>query len=102
MHDGHRVSGIGLGAGLIAEDPEGEHRGADGPVLGDDCCDQWGVRGQVVGIEFAGVNRLRAGLVQRLYLLIELIGSACGQHHRRAWSEPSRQLNADLAAAAQN
>ena len=59
VHDGHRVVGIGLGAGLVAEDPEGQHCGADGAVVGDDRGDQRAVRGQVVGVELPGVHRCR-------------------------------------------
>jgi hypothetical protein len=30
------MRGVGLGAGLVAEDPESQHRGVDGAVVGDD------------------------------------------------------------------
>ena len=35
-------------------------------------------------------------------LLVEPVGIACGQHHRRPGSQQPRKFNADLAAAAQN
>ena len=60
VHDGHGVGGVGLGAGLVAEDPERQHRGADRAVLGDDRVDQRAVRRQVVGVEFLARERSAA------------------------------------------
>ena len=34
VHDGHRVCGVRLGAGLVAQDPERQHGGADRTVFG--------------------------------------------------------------------
>ncbi len=102
VHDGDRVRGVGLGAGLVAEDAEGQHRGADGSVFGDDRGDQRAVRGQVVGVELPGVHRRGARGFERGDLVIELIGFACGQHHRRSGRQAPCELDADLAAAAQD
>lgn len=102
VHDGDRVRGVGLGASLVAQDSEGQHRGADGPVVGDDRGDQGGVRGQVVGVEFPGVDRGGAGRFERADLVSELIGAARGQHHRRPGGQASRQLDPDFAASAQD
>ncbi len=102
VHDGHGVGGVGFGAGLVAQDSEGQHRGADGAVLGDDRGDQRAVRGQVVGVELPGVHRGGAGGFERVDLFSEPVGVACGQHDRRSRCQKPRQLDADLAAAAQN
>jgi hypothetical protein len=48
------------------------------------------------------VHRLRAGCFERGDLLIELVGPARSQHHRRPGSQASREFNTDLAAATQN
>jgi hypothetical protein len=36
VHDGQRMRSISLGAALVAEDPEGQHRGVNRAVLGND------------------------------------------------------------------
>ena len=99
---GHRVRGVDLGAGLVAEDPERQHRGVDGAVLVDDRGDQRAVRGDVVGVELPGVHRCGSGRLDEGHLLVESVGITCGQHHRRPGSQKPRKFNADLAAAAQN
>ncbi len=42
------------------------------------------------------------GGLHRRDLLVELIGTACGQHDDRARREPDREFDADLAAAPEN
>lgn len=102
VHDGHRVRRVCLGAGLVAEYPEGQHRGADGAVLGNERSDQRAVCGQVVGVELPGVHRYSASCAECGGLVGELIGVPRGQHHRRPGSQASREFAADLAAAAEN
>ena len=99
VHDGRGMCRILLGAGLVAENAEGQHCGSDRPVIGDDGVDESTVRFQRVGIELAhrhgGGTRGR----HRGDLLVEVIGVAGGQHHRRARRQPRRQLEPDLAAS---
>ena len=102
VHDGQRVRGVGLGAGLVAEDPEGQHRGVDRAVLGDDRRDERAVRIQVVGIEFPGVHGRRAGGEHGGDLLGELVCFACREHHRRPGRQPPREFDTDLAATAED
>ncbi len=40
VHDCQRMRSVCLGAGLVAEDAEGQHRGVDGAVFGDDRRDE--------------------------------------------------------------
>ena len=102
VHDRRGVRGVVFGAGLVAEDAERQHRGADRAVLGDDRRDQRAVRGQVVGVELAHVHRRRARRPHGRDLLVELVGAPRRQHHGRAGGQPRGQLDADLAAAAEN
>ncbi len=88
--------------GLVAEDPEGQHRDADGAVLGDDRGDQPTVGGNVIGVEFPGVHPGRPRLAQGGRLGVEPVGATCGQHHRRPRGQAPREFDADLAAPAEN
>ncbi len=96
------MRGVLLGAGLVAEHPERQHRRADRAVVGHDRRHQRSVRGQVVGVELADVHLGRTGLLEGGDLLGEPVGAAGGQHHGGAGSQPPREFGADLAAAAEN
>jgi hypothetical protein len=102
VYDGHRVRGVGLGAGLVAEYPEGQHRGVDRAVVGEHRRDKRAVRVQVVGVELPGVHGRRTGGDQGGDLLGELVGLACRQYHRRPGSQAPREFHTDLAAAAED
>jgi len=60
------------------------------------------VRGQIVGVELPGMHRRGTGSKARRDLLVEPVGGAGRQDHRRPGSQPPSKLNADLAAATQN
>ena len=102
VHDRHGVGHVGFGAGLVAEDPERQHRGADRAMLGHDRGDQRAVRRQVVRVEFPHVNGGGAGRPHRGDLLGEVVGSTGRQHDGRAGGQPPGEFGADLAAAAEN
>ncbi len=102
VYDGDRVGRVGFGAGLVTKDAKRQHRGGDRTVFGDDLCHLPTVRGQVVGVEFAGVHGLRAGRREFGDLLVEVIGPTRGEHRRGAVGQPPGELDADLAATSQN
>ena len=102
VHDGRGMCRILLGAGLVAENAERQHRGTDRAVIGDDGVDEGTVRLQGVGIELAHRDGGGTGGGHRGDLLVEIIGAAGGQHHRRARRQPRRQLEPDLAASAED
>ena len=56
VHDGGGVGGVLFGAGLVAEDAEGEHDDVERAVLGDDLLEEGAVRGEVVGVEVGGFD----------------------------------------------
>ena len=80
VQDCRRVRGVFLGAGLVAENPECEHGGADRAVVGHDRGNQGCVRGDVVGVEVADVDLGRTGLLDGCHLRGELFGGARGQY----------------------
>ena len=94
--------GILLGARLVAEHSERQHRRADRPVVGHDRRHQRSVRGQVVAVELADVDRGHPGLLEGGDLLGEPVGAAGGEHHGGAGRQQLREFGADLAAAAEN
>ena len=102
VHDGHGVGGVDLGARLIAEDPEGQHRGADRAVIGNDRGDQRAVRSQIVGVEVPGLHRRGTGGKAERDLLVEPVGGAGRQDQRRPGRQPLGKFDTDLAAATQN
>lgn len=102
MHDRDRVGRVGFGAILLAEDAERQHRGVDRSVLAGQSLDEWAVRGKVVGVELRGVHVPGSGGPHRRDLRTELVGAAGGQHHRGFRSQPPRQFDADLTAAAED
>ena len=102
MHDGYRVGGVGLGATLVAEDPESQNRGADSTVFADQFVQHRAVRLQVVGVKLNRVDSDGPRRPHRRDLLAESVRAAGGQHHRRPRSKPGREFNAYLAAAAKN
>ena len=102
VHDGRRVPRILLRAGLVAQDAERQHRGADRAVLGDDRFDQWCMGRKVVGIEFAHVHSGGPGGPHGRGLVVELVGATRRQQHRRAGRQPRGQLQPDFAAATEN
>ena len=93
---------VTLGAGLIAQNPEGKHRDADGSVLGEELVDQRPVRGEVVGVELAGVHGGGTRGPHHRHLLAEPIGAAGGEHHRRPGCQSLGEFESDLAAAPEN
>ena len=94
--------GVGLGAGLVAEDPEGQHGGVDRAVLGDDLVEHRRMRGQVVGVEPLDVHGHGTGRPQRGNLLVKAVAVTGGQHHRRPRCQSQGKFGADLAATAEN
>ena len=93
---------IGFGTGLVAEDAERQHRGADGPELGDQLVHQWAVRRKIVGIELNRVHGPGPGRPHRRDLLVESVSTAGCQHDRRPRGESAGEFDADLTAAAEN
>ena len=91
-----------LGESLIAEDAERDDRGGDRPVLGDDAVDHAGMGAQVVGVEGHHMHRRGARLLDDAALGREILGSPRGQHHGRTGREPPSDLDADLAAPAED
>ena len=102
MHYGDRMCGVLLGPGLVTENAEGQDRGADRPVPGLDLVHQRNVRGQVVGVELAGLHVGSARRPDRLHLVGQLVGPAGRKHHRVARRQPDGQFQADLAPAAED
>ena len=102
MHNRHRVGGIGLSAALVAEDPEGQYRGAYGPELANQLLQHRSVRVQVIGVELDRVHGRSTGRAHRCDLAGESVGAAGGQHHRRSRGKPGREFDSDIAAAAEN
>ncbi len=98
MHDGHRVGGVAFGAGLIAQDAEGQHRNVDPTVAGDDRGHQPTVRSDVVGVELHGVHRRRPSRLHPGDLIGEPVRAAGGQYDCRPRSEPGGEFDADFAA----
>ena len=96
------MRGVLLGAGLVAEHSESEHRRADRAVVGHDRGHQRRVRGQVIGVERADVNLGRSRLLEGGDLLGKPVGTASRQHHRCAGGQQLREFDADLAAATEN
>ena len=96
------VRGVLLGAGLVAEHAECQHRRADRAVVGHDRGHQRRVRGQFVGVELANVDLGRTCLLEGGDLLGQPVGTAGGQHHGCAWRQQLREFDADLAAATEN
>ena len=91
-----------FGAILLAEDAERQHRGVDPPELADQPLDERAVRGQVVGVELRGAYLPGSGGLHRRDLRTEPVGAAGGKHHRGPRSQPRRQFDADLTAAAED
>ena len=96
------MPGVLLRAGLVAQDAERQHRGADRAVLGDDRIDQRCVGRKVVGVEFAHVHGGGSCLPHGRDLVVELVGATGRQQHGRAGRQPRGQLEPDLAAATEN
>ena len=71
-------------------------------MLGEEFVDQRTVRGQVVGVEFAGVHGGRTRGAHHRDLLAEPVGITGGEHHRGPRRQALGQFHADLAAAAEN
>ncbi len=94
-------AGSDFGPGLIAEDAEGQHSGADRTVVGHDRRDERRVRGQVVGVELAHVHGRRARRGDGGHLVGQPIGAPRGEHHGGAAGQSRRQFDPDLAAAAE-
>ena len=70
------VPGVLLGAGLVAQDAERQHRGADRAVLGDDRLDQRCMGREVVGVEFTHVHGGGARRPHGRDLVVELVGAS--------------------------
>ena len=101
VHDGDGVRGVALGATLVAEDAERQHRGVDRAVLGNDRIDQRAVRFQVVGVEFDANHPRRSGRADAA--ICRRAGRRCGPPIRStARGESDREFDADFAAAAEN
>ncbi len=103
VHDGRGMCRILLGAGLVAENAEGQHRGADRAVSRR----RWSRRGRLCDSSASASNSRTATAAapaarHRGDLLVEVIGAAGGQHHRRARRQPRRQLEPDLAASTED
>ena len=74
-----------------------------GPCSATIDVDQRRVRGQVVGVELADVHRGGAGRSHGARpASASSVGAAGGEHHGRAGRQPLRELDADLAAAAED
>jgi hypothetical protein len=102
VHDRRGVRGVVFRPGLVAEDAERHDRGVDAAVLGHDRRDHTWMRGQVVGVELHGPHRSRPCHSKRLRLRDELVCPPRRQDDGRAASQPRRQFDADLAAAAED
>ena len=102
VHDRRGVPGVLLGAGLVAQDAERQHRGADRAVLGDDRVDQRCMGRKVVGVEFTHVHGGGARLPHGRDLLVELVGAAGRSTTVAPDASRVRQLQPDLAAATEN
>ena len=102
MHNRYRMRRVSLGAGLIAEDAEGQHGGADSSVFPDQLFHQRAMRMQVVGIELGSMHGLSPGRSYRRDLRDEVIGAAGGQHDGRSRRQSRGEFKADLATAAEN
>ena len=101
VHDRAGVLGVALGAGLVAEDPEGDDDHVERAVPPCDVVEHAALGGQVVGVELDGVDGRRARVPHGLHLRGQVGAAARGEHDGRPFGEAPGHGDPDLAAAAE-